>query len=585
MSKKTFWQFRFQIIILLLILIPGTIGSIDRAQGMLKHPRIIFNAVAAGDATENSVILWTRMVRSKTNTGIKSKAIAQVATDPEFKHIQQSINTQSQPARDYIIKIDDTGLQSNTRYYYRFVAPRGEMSQVGTFKTAPHDTDKVPLHFAFSGDTDARWRPYPLTKDINQQQLDFFIFLGDTIYETDAKMSPAASDPFTDPKQALIDYHRKYRENIQPVNPGGFPSLQSFFASQGNYTLLDNHELGNKQFINGGAAPGNPQGAGVDAANQSNDVNNTAQYINKTPGFKLLVQAYSDYQPIREKIIKADNDPLINGTLQLYFAQPWGANAILINVDDRSYRDIRLKTANHKDDTGIRADNPQRTMLGKTQLNWLKQTLTNAQTKGVIWKFIAISSPIDETGDDGGKSWMGGYRAERNDLLQYIADQRIENVVFLTTDDHQNRVNELTYLDHNGTKRVLPKAFTIVDGPIGADGPNVFLDHSFSNLKLTVDKLITAQKSKGINPFGLDPAHPGLKNVFREDDQYADRLRQPIDFYSPDTFNYVTLDVSADGQTLSVKTFGINSYPPNIFPEPNQVGPVRQILGFDIQVN
>ena len=33
----------------------------------------------------------------------------------------------------------------------------------------------------------------------------------------------------------------------------------------GNYTLLDNHELGNKQLINGGAPEG-LNGIGVDAA-------------------------------------------------------------------------------------------------------------------------------------------------------------------------------------------------------------------------------------------------------------------------------------------------------------------------------
>ena len=58
--------------------------------------------------------------------------------------------------------------------------------------------------------------------------------------------------------------------------------------------------------------------------------------------------------------------------------------------------------------------------------------------------------------------------------------------------------------------------------------------------------------------------------------------RSPVDFYSPDTFNYVTLDVSADGKTLSVNNYGINSYAANTFPEPNAASPVRRILGFEI---
>jgi hypothetical protein len=227
-------------------------------------------------------------------------------------------------------------------------------------------------------------------------------------------------------------------------------------------------------------------------------------------------------------------------------------------------------------------------MLGKSQLNWLKQTLSDAQKNGVTWKIIAVSSPIDEVGGDGGKSWIGGYRAERNDLLKYIADNKIENVVFLSTDDHQNRVNELTYLanpNDPNSKTVLPKAFTIVGGTIGAGGPDTITDHSFSSLKASTDKLVADEIAKGINPIGLDPAYPGLQNLFREGDPNANTLRQPIDFYSPDTFNYVTLDISGDGKTLSVKNFGINSYAANTFPEPDQAGIARQILGFDIQTN
>src|SRR5262252_2857920 len=93
--------------------------------------------------------------------------------------------------------------------------------------------------------------------------LDYFVFLGDTMYETASTGSPAAVDPFADPAQALEDYRRKYLENILPVKPGGFPGLQALFAAQGNYTLLDNHELGNAQFMSGGAPPGEPPGKGV----------------------------------------------------------------------------------------------------------------------------------------------------------------------------------------------------------------------------------------------------------------------------------------------------------------------------------
>lgn len=551
-----------------------------------SSPTIAYSGVAAGDATTNSAILWTRTENSKTKEGTATNLTVQLSKTPDFKQISHSFKGTTNPNRDNILKLEATGLSSNTRYYYRFVSPNGASSQFGRFKTAPNETDKVAVKLGFSGDADGKWRPYGSTQIIPELNLDYFIFLGDTMYETKTKLSPATADPFDNSTQALADYRRKYRENLEAVTPGGFSSLQPLYAAQGNYTLLDNHELGNKQFINGGAPAGTPLGKGADATKADYDINTTGTFINKTEGFKALLQAYNDYQPVREKVISAPNDPSTDQSQQLYFSQQWGANSILINVDDRSYRDIRLKTASGADDTGLRADNPKRTMLGKTQLNWLKSTLKKAQNSGTTWKIVAISSPIDVGGEDNGKTWIGGYRSERNDLLKFIADNQIKNVVFLSTDDHQNRVNELTYLtspnDPSSMTRV-PNTFTIVAGPIGASGPDQITDHSFSNIKLLADKLVTEQKAKGMDLLGLDPKFPGLQKVFRESDPDANNLRQPVDFYSPDTFNYATLDISADGKILAVNIYGINSYAADTFPSEQQAGLVRRILGFEVK--
>ncbi len=545
---------------------------------------VSFNGIASGDATQNSIIVWTRSFNTATNQGIVTSLTAQIATDSKFRNIVSSTKTSTDPKRDYTTKLDIKGLKSGTRYYYRFLT-KNKISSVGTFKTAPSNSAKVPIRLAFSGDADGQWRPYPSTQNFDKLNLDYFILLGDAIYETKSAISEATADPFTNTSQALLDYRRKYREQLEPVKAGGFTGLQKLFAANGNYTLLDNHELANKQFINGGAPAGTPDGFGVDAANSQYDANTANKFINQTQGFRTLVKAYSEYEPIREKTISVKNDPRTDKTQQLYFAQQWGANSIFINLDDRSYRDIRLKTAASADDIGARADNPKRTMLGKSQLNWFKQTLLDAQKKRISWKIVAISSPIDQIGNDSGKSWYGNYRAERNEILKFIDDNKIENVVFLSTDDHQNRINDLTYLtDFNNpeTRKVSQNAFTIVAGPIGASGPDKFTKHDFDTIQFLTDGLVTLQKAKGINPIGLDPKFPGLQKVFREGDPQADQHREPIDFFSPDTFNYVTLDIGADGKTLSVNTYGINSYTANTFPEPEQINLPRHILGFEI---
>jgi alkaline phosphatase D len=551
-----------------------------------------FTGVAAGDMSANDAVLWTRTSDQATGEPVASGVTAQLAAEPEFRAILFTYKGKTDPARAGTVKIDASGLSSHTRYFYRFVAEDGAVSPTGRFTTAPREDETAPVRFAFSGDAHGAWRPYPLAQRFGELNLDFFIFLGDTMYESESKGSPATADPFVDPAEALADYRRKYLENVQPAKPGGVPSLQALFAAQGNYTLLDNHELGNAQFVSGGAPPGDPPGKGADAAEPANDANGSCNFINRTPGFAALMQAYVDFQPVRERRVSAAGDCRSDGTRQLYFAQRWGANAIFINVDDRSYRDIQLAVPGGAGDTGPRADNPARTMLGQTQLAWLEGVLAETQRQGLVWKFIAVSSPIDQVGrigpSDGPKSWIGGYRAERNKLLKFIAENRIEHVVFLTTDDHFNRITRMNYWAEPGdakSQRTVPGAVTVVAGPIGAMGPDRLTAHDFGAVNAAAAALVEKQRAAGVEPIGLTRDFPGLTAVYREGDPEADKLRRPVDFYSADTFNYVTLDISADGKSLSVNTWGIDSYAPNSFPEPGEVTPPRHILGFRIEAD
>ena len=254
-----------------------------------------------------------------------------------------------------------------------------------------------------------------------------------------------------------------------------------------------------------------------------------------------------------------------------------------MQVDDRSYRDARLGTSAGADDTGARAFNPNRTMLGATQLFWLEQTLLNAQAAGTPWNFVAVSTPIDSTGSlQDGKSWLGGYAAERNTLLKFIADNHIDHVVFLTTDDHLTRETQLQYLtDPNdpNSKALVPGAMQILTWPIGAGGPDAITDHSFANKQALDVARNTDLASFGEPSIGLC-GMLGVVNVHRAGDSAGGC--SSVDFFSQDTFNYTTLDVSADGSTLTVDTFGIPSYAANVFP--GSTGPAQEIMGFQVLV-
>ena len=569
---------------------------------------VIYNGIAAGDMTSNDAILWTRADNGGATIGLT----AQVSTDINFGSIAGSYAGTTSAAADFTLKVDATGLAAGTGYYYRFTDGT-TTSQVGRFTTAPSLGTRAPLSLGFSGDIDGRFRPYPSVNNFGlpggapgTQNLNYFVFLGDTMYETASKGSALTSALPTNatPGQvatALSEYHAKYLENISGVNAAtgattntGQQGVAQMLAATGTYTVLDNHELGNKQLQAGGA----PQTSNNAGNPVTMDVNTTGLYNNKSTGFQALQQAYMDYHPTRDIAVSAlPGDASSAGTRQLYNATQWGSTAVNISLDDRSYRDIRLKDpVTGADVTGInadgslqpgaRADNAARTMLGATQLQWFKDQLLTAQQNGTTWKIVSISTPIDATGgNQDGKSWYGGYRFERNDILKFIADNHIDHVVFLTTDDHEMRTTQLFYQDAAGNKIMVPGAFQIVTGPIGAGGPDAITDHSFANI---LSLLNTAGTSVDNNPDLLAHGDPliglvgfdGLRNVYRAGDPNAATSPSSIDFYSPDQNGYTILDIDQWGN-LFVSTYGIPSYAQNTFP---QGGPAQLIMSFEIQV-
>ena len=549
---------------------------------------VTFDAVAAGDMTDSTVILWTRA----TDGDGPAKVTAQVATDPAFQKIVWTGPAATVPDNDFTVKLNATGLTSFTRYYYRFTADT--TSETGRFTTAPLPEQNVTITFGITGDADGRFRPFPAIANMERHDLDFLIFNGDTIYETASgnplSVSPAVPrlSPISTSEEALgalAAYNRKYRENILGVTETGATtttgqrSLAPMLRATGIYTLLDNHELGNGALQAGGAplalkTPRNP------VATPEFDVNVTGTFHNQTLAFQTLEKAFFNHHPTRVDItgipttgltavgpiVDMPGDPRTHGTPRHFFAQRWGKQSLYIQLDDRSYRDARLGnvTGGELVPTDPRSSNPNRTILGVTQFEWLKNSLLQAKEAGITWKFIAISSPIDMVGGppegqhQDQKSWYGGYRAERNALLKFIADNAIDHVVFLVTDDHMARMTRLQYDSGGGMLALVPGAFQIVAGPIGAEGPDAFAQRDRGFLLSKINARVQSQAALGQPMDGIGGL-PGLTNVKRDIDPDADTNRNAIDFLSPDTFNYAVLSVDPSG-VLTVSVFGIASY-------------------------
>jgi phosphodiesterase/alkaline phosphatase D-like protein len=578
-------------------------------------------AIAAGDMTDHDAVLWAQLDPAEAPADL----IAEVSADPGFTQVAWHGTGRAVAADGNTLKLDATGLSSGTTYYYRF-STGGAVSPIGRFTTNPAADQPAPFKLGFTGDADGRFRPYPSMAGFGTLAnpgslgLDAFIFLGDCMYETASKGSPAVPDltSASTPVQsaaALAAYNGKYLENVTGVDTAtgaidrihGQQGLRDLFASVGLYTILDNHELGNKQLQSGGA----PVDAASPNANPAFDVNTTGRFNNQTVAFQTLEKSFFNTHPAAADIdgtpetglslrnlqlatatVQSPDDPRSNGTVQNYFARRWGRNIVYLQLDDRSYRDVRLDTIDRDNVNGDkRADDRRRTMLGATQLGWLHEQLLAVKSSGAIWTVIAVSTPVDQTGgNQDSKSWFGNYRAERNQILRWIADIGLPHVVFLTTDDHEIRTTRLQYEPdpdaHPGIFQELPGAFEVLTGPLGAGGPDQVTDHRIDNIRHMLDTPSTVVDNNPDLVARADPAiglvgFPGLADVYRDGDPNAATSPSSIDFYATDKFCYTTLAWDAHGN-LRVETWGIDSYKENTYP---QTAPTPSlIMAFTVRV-
>src|SRR5262249_16261139 len=157
----------------------------------------------AGDATTSDAILWTRAQDSSSPAGVS--VTAQVSTDSTFATGVVSFQGMSDPFQDYTLHVHATALRSGTRYFYRFVASDQTISPVGTFVTVPDPTTNAAIKFGFSGDANGQMRPYISTGDLSapgvvsfaNEQFDYFVWLGDTVYGTASGGSGPNASPAT----------------------------------------------------------------------------------------------------------------------------------------------------------------------------------------------------------------------------------------------------------------------------------------------------------------------------------------------------------------------------------------------------
>ena len=133
-------------------------------------------------------------------------------------------------------------------------------------------------------------------------------------------------------------------------------------------------------------------------------------------------------------------------------------------LDNRYYRDPnKLKTKENK------------TILGKEQLQWLKNALVFSKAK---FKFIVMGGQFLNTARNYETYSNHGFDKERQDIIDFIYKEQLKNVIFLTGDRH---MTEISLLD-NGKN--FPKIWDITVSPF-TSGPNTHAENEPNRLRVS----------------------------------------------------------------------------------------------------
>ncbi len=531
--------------------------------------RTLINGVASGDTTQDSTVLWTRSL-------VLGNVTFEYATDPEFNHLVGTVEAEVTDTT-IPVKVEVEDLTPGTDYYYRVTDAAGD-TEVGEFSTSEELGSYNGFRFGASGD----WQqapPYPSLANADERDLELFVKLGDTIYADLATPALPQSQA-----RSLSDFRTKHAEIL--TSRLGLNTVPELYADTSILATIDDHEIVDN--FAGGAAPGESPDAPDIGSDDEPLFTDDVEFVNDTEVYEDALQAYQEYHPLQDRFYGETGEDRTANERQLYRYNTYGSDAAVIILDSRSFRDDQIEPLDLSDSNDperfiAEAFDPNRTLLGRQQVEDLKADLLEAQAKGITWKFVTIPEPIQNFGLLNAEDRFEGYAAERNEILQFIDENQIDNVVFMAGDFHGTFVNNLTYQTTPGGEQIATNAFEIVTGPVafndGLFGPTI-VDLALAGGVITPeqkavydslpvandpdneindrDDFIKNLLQQQIEPLGYDPL--GLNNNLDIAENAIDAELLQGDYVATHTFGWTEFDIDAETQQLRVRTYGIDPY-------------------------
>ena len=373
-----------------------------------------YHGVASGDPLSDRVIIWTRVTPDAENQTNDIPVKWYLTSDVELQNVVAEGEFTTNSERDFTVKMDVVGLEPNTTYYYYFSA-LGANSLIGRTKTAPNQINAEHLKFAVVSCQNYEAGYFNAFGRIaDRNDLDAVVHLGDYIYEYGAGTYGAdlierSHQPETE-ILTLADYRTRYSLYRLDQN------LRRAHQQHPFITIWDDHEFTNDAYKDG-------------AQNHTDSTEG-----NWADRKAISQQVYDEWMPIRTQ------------NTGIYRVINYGNLMDLIMIDTR----IEGRDEQINDVTNPLMYAPNRTLLGQTQKAWFLDKLGNSKAKwkvignqiifsefNVGWAASALTPPQTPTQVESlfTDIW-DGYPIERDNIIDFISDNSINNVVWLTGDFH-----------------------------------------------------------------------------------------------------------------------------------------------------
>ena len=346
--------------------------AIAQSVGIISGPML-------GPVELRDAILWLEVTPEVKSVSLQYRK----AGDPKstFKIYKGELGNDFNP-----IQMQVGGLEFNTEYEYTFFINGKTSSAKGSFKTkdlwqyrkpAPDFTFLVgSCHYGNEPIYDRPGKPYGgdpfIFTTMAKEKSAFMLWTGDAWYSRE------------------VDYYSKWGLWYRAQYARRMPAIQPFLKSMPQWAMWDDHDFG-------------PNDIGMN-------------FILKDESRKVFMQYFC-------------NPSYGDQGQGAYTMNTWGDVDIFM-LDDRWWR-----SANRLIDSIDGQPNPEKIMLGKQQMLWLKNSLAYSSATFKIIMFgsqvLNPASPFDKFLD---------FTLEYNELMKFLTLQKVNGVVFFSGDRHHSEV-------------------------------------------------------------------------------------------------------------------------------------------------